>query len=41
MPAQTKTEPIPQNDLVQEPNSRYNVHFSYGILEPCHHFGEW
>ena len=41
MPTQTKTEPPPQNDLVQVRNSRHNVHFSYGIFEPCHHLDEW
>ena len=40
MPAQIKTEPHPQNDLVQTCDSWHNVHFSYGILVPCHHLDE-
>ena len=38
-PDQDRT-PNPQNDIVHVRNSRHNVHFSYGILEPCHHLGE-
>ena len=40
MPAQTNIEPPPQNDLVQVCKRQHNVHFSYGILEPCHHLDE-
>ena len=32
--------PPPPNDLVQVCKSRHNVHFSYGIFDPCHHLDE-
>jgi hypothetical protein len=40
MPAQTKTEPPPQNDLVLVRSRRVNGHFSYGILKHGHQADE-